>query len=87
MVLLGNHKDKVVDRLRKKLGKGSVKCFDAGLLRVSVLVCFKKEDKTPEPVFRGHCQIALKPDEIESAWVLKLCTENLQVLYRIPERR
>ena len=62
MVLLGNRKDNVVDRLRKELEKGSVKWF------LSVQVCFKREDKTAEPVFRGHCQIALKPDEIESGF-------------------
>ena len=62
MVLLGNHKDKVIDRLRKELHKGGIKWF------VSVQVQFKKEGKTAEPVFRGHCQIALSPDEVEEGF-------------------
>ena len=45
MVLLGNHKDKVIDQLRKELHKGGIKWF------VSVQVQFKKEGKTAEPVF------------------------------------
>ena len=62
MVVIGKHKDKVINRLQAEVRNGGKKWF------MSVQVSFKREDKTAQPVFRGHCQIALKPDDIEPSF-------------------
>ena len=63
IVFLGKNLDKLEKRLKNEIGKGGVKWY------LSIQVQFKKEKKeeieTVEPHFRGNCQIALKPEDIQ----------------------
>ena len=51
-----------VRRLKKEQNKNNIKWY------ISINVSFKKEDKTAEPVFRGHCQVSTHQEDIQEGF-------------------